>query len=168
MRILGIDPGSRITGYGVIDSDGNRSRYIDSGCVLIETGLLTDKLGVIFTEIERIVILHRPQVVSVEQVFVSRNVASALKLGHARGAAICAVVNHGLAVSEYSPRSVKQAVVGSGAADKQQIQHMVCRLLGISHALRADAADALAVALCHAHTCSTLQRFPQRIHGRRR
>ena len=168
MRILGIDPGSRITGYGVIDSDGKRSRHIDSGCVLIETGLLADKLGVIFTEIERIVILHRPQVASVEQVFVSRNVASALKLGHARGAAICAAVHHGLTISEYSPRTVKQAVVGSGAADKQQIQHMVSRLLGISHALRADAADALAVAICHAHSGAVLQCLPKQIYGRRR
>ena len=168
MRILGIDPGSRITGYGVIESDGKRSSYIDSGCIHIKAVLIADKLGIIFTEIDRVVKIHRPQELSVEQVFVSRNVASALKLGHARGAAICAAVNRGLPVSEYSPRTIKQAVVGSGAADKTQIQHMVGRLLGLSHELRADAADALAVALCHAHTTTTLHRLPIQLYGRRR
>ena len=168
MRILGIDPGSRITGYGVIESDGKRTTYIDSGCIQIKAVLIADKLGIIFTEIDRVVKIHRPQELSVEEVFVSRNVASALKLGHARGAAICAAVNHGLSVSEYSPRTIKQAVVGSGAADKTQIQHMVCRLLGLNDELRTDAADALAVALCHAHTTTTLHRFPIKVYGRRR
>ena len=168
MRILGIDPGSRITGYGVIESDGKRSIYVDSGCIQTKAVLIADKLGIIFTEIDRIVKAHQPQELSVEQVFVSRNVASALKLGHARGAAICAAVNHGLPVSEYSPRTIKQAVVGSGAADKTQIQHMVCRLLGLNDGLRSDAADALAVALCHAHTTTTLHRFSVKVYGRRR
>ncbi len=168
MRILGIDPGSRITGYGVIESDGKRSIYVDSGCIRIKAVLIADKLGIIFTAIDRVVKIHQPQQLSVEQVFVSRNAASALTLGHARGAAICAAVNHGIPVSEYSPRTIKQAVVGSGAADKTQIQHMVCRLLGLNNELRADAADALAVAICHAHTCTTLRRFPTQINGRRR
>lgn len=168
MRILGIDPGSRITGYGIIESDGKRSTYIDSGCIPIKAVLIADKLGIIFTEIDRIVKTHQPQELSVEQVFVSRNVASALKLGHARGAAICAAVTHGLPVSEYSARTIKQAVAGSGAADKTQIQHMVCRLLGLSAALGADAADALAVALCHAHTTTTLRRLAVPRYGRNR
>jgi len=166
MRILGIDPGSRITGYGVIDSDHRQSVHIDSGCIHVKAEQIAEKLGIIFHEVDQLVEIHRPDELSVEQVFVSRNAASALKLGHARGAAICAVVKYHLPVSEYSPRTIKQAVVGSGAADKEQVQHMVRRILGIHGQLRADAADALAVALCHAHTVSTLMKLPAGLRWR--
>ena len=119
MRILGIDPGSRITGFAVIDSDNKQSVHVDSGCIHVKAEQLADKLGIIFHEVDQIIEIHRPDVLSVEQVFMSRNAASALKLGHARGAAICAVVRYRLPVSEYSPRTIKQAIVGSGAASKQ-------------------------------------------------
>ncbi|MGI9303834.1 MAG: crossover junction endodeoxyribonuclease RuvC [Gammaproteobacteria bacterium] len=152
IRILGIDPGSRVTGYGVIDSDGVQSRHVTRGCIRIETREAPDKLGMIFTGVSEIIARFSPEVVAIEQVFMARNAAAALKLGQARGAAICAAVTNGLPVSEYSARSVKLAVVGTGAAAKEQVQHMVCRLLHLADDLQADAADALAVALCHAHT----------------
>jgi crossover junction endodeoxyribonuclease RuvC len=129
---------------------------------------IADKLGIIFHEVDQLVEAHRPDELSVEQVFMARNAASALKLGHARGAAICAVVKYHLPVSEYSPRTIKQAIVGSGAAGKEQVQHMVRHILGIHDALQADAADALAVALCHAHTISTLKRLPAGLRWRSR
>ena len=163
MRIIGIDPGSRITGYGVVDSDGVRSQHVDSGCIHIKAEQMAEKLGIIFREITRIVEDHQPDALSIEQVFMARNAASALKLGHARGAAICAAVNFRLVVSEYSPRTIKQAIVGSGGAGKEQVQHMVCRLLRLDEAPSPDAADALAVALCHAHTIATLRRLPAHV-----
>lgn len=160
MRILGIDPGSRITGYGVIDSDGRRSTHICSGCIRIDAETLPDKLGIIFREIDALVRAWRPEALAIEHVFMARNASSALKLGHARGAAICAAVNQGLAVSEYSPRSIKQALVGNGSASKAQVQHMVKRLLALEEVPQTDAADAVAVAICHAHTRVTLARMP--------
>lgn len=159
VRILGIDPGSRLTGFGIVDSDGRRSAHILNGCIRAGSGPLPERLGIIYSELEAIVTEYRPGELAVEAVFVSRNAASALKLGQARGAAICAGVGHGLAVSEYSPRSVKQALVGSGAAEKAQVRHMVARLLSLDAELQEDAADALAVALCHAHTSTTLGQF---------
>jgi crossover junction endodeoxyribonuclease RuvC len=151
IRIIGIDPGSRITGYGVLDSDGYRHRYVSSGFIAIEGDALPERLGVIFSEIGGIIERWRPETMAVEQVFVNRNVDSALKLGQARGAAICAGVNANLAIGEYSPRSIKKAVVGSGAAEKEQVQHMVRMLLKLEQSLQNDEADALAVAICHAH-----------------
>jgi crossover junction endodeoxyribonuclease RuvC len=168
VRILGIDPGSQVTGYGLIDSDGRRSTYVASGCIRVRAHSLSERLGVIFNEVHAIVLAHRPEALAIEDVFMARNAASALKLGHARGAAICAVVNQQLPVSEYSPRSIKQALVGNGGAEKGQVQHMVRHLLALSEAIPTDAADALAVALCHAHTRSTLSRFPVQSFGRRR
>ncbi len=152
IRILGIDPGSRVTGYGVIDSDGRRSRHVADGCIRIEPVALAERLGTIYRGVLAVVERYQPQTLAVEEVFLSRNPSSALKLGHARGAAICAGVSRALPVAEYSARAVKLAVVGLGAADKAQVQHMVCRLLGLVEAPPEDAADALAVALCHAHT----------------
>ncbi|HEC16488.1 MAG TPA: crossover junction endodeoxyribonuclease RuvC [Sedimenticola sp.] len=166
-RILGIDPGSRVTGYGIIDSDGVRSLHIASGCIRLAQDDLPQRLGVIFQEISHLLQAHRPAEVAIEQVFVSRNAGAALKLGQARGAAICAAVTAGLPVSEYSPRSVKQAVVGAGGADKAQVQHMVKRLLRLSGELAADEADALAVALSHAHTRTILNRLAGAGGGRR-
>ncbi|MEA3411379.1 MAG: crossover junction endodeoxyribonuclease RuvC [Pseudomonadota bacterium] len=165
-RILGIDPGSRLTGYGIVESDGRRSVHVRNGCIRAGSGPLPERLGIIYREVEAIVADYRPGELAVEAVFVARNAASALKLGHARGAAICAGVHHGLPVSEYSARVVKQALVGSGAADKRQVRHMVARLLSVDDDLQEDAADALAVALCHAHTRSTLGRY--HIAGSRR
>ncbi|MCC8998686.1 MAG: crossover junction endodeoxyribonuclease RuvC [Candidatus Contendobacter sp.] len=157
---MGIDPGSRITGYGIIDMDGPRSLYVASGGIQTDSGqALPERLKTIFEAVTEIVRFHQPKEVAVEQVFMHRNPDSALKLGQARGAAICAVVVAGLPVSEYAARSIKQAVVGNGAADKTQVQRMVALLLRLPEPLQADAADALAVAICHGHTRQTLQRF---------
>lgn len=152
MRILGIDPGSRVTGYGLIDSDGRISRHVASGCIRLPEGALPERLGRIFQEVGEVIARYKPNLLAVEQVFVARNPASALKLGQARGAAICAGVIAGLPVREYSPREVKLAVVGTGAADKIQVQHMIRILLGMDVKPQTDAADALAIALCHAHS----------------
>lgn len=167
-RILGIDPGSRITGYGIIDSDGRNSVHVASGCIRMEDKVLPERLGAIFRGVAELVEIHSPHEMAIEEVFMAKNAGAALKLGQARGAAICAGVNAGLAVSEYAPRSIKQAVVGSGAAGKEQVQHMVQRILGLSEKLGADQADALAVALCHAHTDSTLMQLAKSGGGWRR
>lgn len=166
-RILGIDPGSRITGYGVIDCDGGNSRYVASGCVRIPDGPLPGRLKVIFESVRALIADYGPSQFAVEQVFVNRNPDSALKLGQARGAAICAGVLHDLPVSEYSPREVKLAIVGRGGAEKGQVQHMVMALLELAACPQADAADALAVALCHHHTARGLAVLPA-VRGRRR
>ena len=167
IRILGIDPGSRITGYGLIDCDGGRSQYVASGCVRIPDGPLPGRLKVIFESVRQLIADYDPAQLAVEQVFVNRNPDSALKLGQARGAAICAGVLHDLPVSEYSPREVKLAIVGRGGAEKGQVQHMVMALLELTRCPQADAADALAVALCHSHTARGLALLPA-ARGRRR
>jgi len=167
-RILGIDPGSRVTGYGVIDSDGVRSRHVTSGCIRLEETDFPVRLGRIFAEVSNLITVHGPQEMAIEQVFVAKNVASAMKLGQARGAAICAAVSRDLRVHEYSPRAVKQSVVGTGAADKEQVQHMVTMLLGLSQLPAKDAADALAVALSHAHAAATQNRLARAASGWRR
>ncbi len=158
-RILGIDPGSRVTGFGVIDSDGVRSRYIDSGCIRTMSKDFPQRLGEIFEGVRRVVEAAAPEEVAVEQVFVSRNAASALKLGQARGAAISAIVVGELPLFEYTPTVVKQGLVGSGRAEKAQVQHMVRVILGLQGRLAMDASDALAVALCHAHGQATRRRI---------
>ena len=158
-RILGIDPGSRVTGYGVIDSDGIRNRHVASGCIRTGDGELPERLGEIYTEVAAVVATYRPAEMAIEQVFVSKNAQSALKLGQARGAAICAAVVAGLPVAEYTPSMIKQSVVGTGGADKSQVQHMVRQILGLAQSLAADQADALAVALSHAHSNSTLRQL---------
>lgn len=156
MRILGIDPGSRITGFGIIERVGNRSVYVESGCVRVGDGEFTGRLKSIFEGLREVVATYRPTEVAIERVFMHRNPDSALKLGQARGAALCAVLLDDLPVSEYTPAEIKLATVGSGRADKAQIQHMVQALLKLPAAPQADAADALAVALCHIHTAQTL------------
>ncbi|MEI2780196.1 MAG: crossover junction endodeoxyribonuclease RuvC [Candidatus Competibacter sp.] len=171
MRLMGIDPGSRITGYGVIDLDGPRNRYVASGCIQTAGDRsLPERLKTIFEAVTAVIRTHQPMEVAVEQVFMHRNPDSALKLGQARGAALCAAVMAGLPVSEYAARAIKQAVVGSGAADKTQVQHMIRLLLNLPEAPPADAADALAVAICHGHTRQTQQRLGAAIAlaGRRR
>ena len=151
-RILGIDPGSRITGYGVIDADHGRLQYVACGVVKTTPQFpFAQRLNEIFEGINEVVQLHNPVIAAIEDVFMSTNPRSALKLGHARGAAVVAVMQNGLTVYDYSPRVVKQAVVGYGQAEKSQVQHMVKVLLGLSGTPSSDAADALAVAICHAN-----------------
>ena len=159
MRILGIDPGSRFTGFGIIEVHGDHAVCITHGVIKTGGGEFPQRLGVIFSDLQDIIRDHRPQQVAVESVFISRNPNSALKLGQARGAAICAAIARGLPVSEYSPRSVKQAIVGRGSADKVQVKHMVAVLLQMKEDIAEDAADALAVALCHQHTQQTTDRM---------
>ncbi|WJW76848.1 crossover junction endodeoxyribonuclease RuvC [Thiohalobacter sp. IOR34] len=157
-RILGIDPGSQNTGFGIVDVEGSRQDHVHSGRLRIQADGLAQRLGIIFRGISELVEEWRPQEVAIERVFMSRNADSALKLGQARGAAICGVVAAGLPVAEYSPREIKLAVVGTGGADKVQVQHMVQMLLKLSDRPQADQADALAVALCHANTRASLLR----------
>ncbi len=149
--ILGIDPGSRITGFGVIRSNGRRLEYVASGCIRVKDGILSDKLNQIFSCISEVVQAYKPDEAAIEQVFMAKNADSALKLGQARGAAMVAMAQHALVVAEYSARQIKQSVVGTGGADKSQVQHMVMSLLGLNASPQADAADGLAVAICHAH-----------------
>ena len=152
MRILGIDPGSVTTGWGVVDSDGRTSRHVAHGCVRAGHGHLPGRLGMIYRGVAEVIAAHGPAEMAVEEVFLARNPMAALKLGQARGAAICAGVEGGLAVSEYPARLVKQTVVGVGGAAKNQVQHMVGVLLKLAgEPIAEEASDALAVALCHAH-----------------
>lgn len=168
--VLGIDPGSRITGFGVIEVNGSRSTYVDSGCIRTDTDLdLPERLGQIFEGINEVIRLYLPQEAGVEQVFMAKNADSALKLGQARGSAIVACTTHRIPVSEYSARQIKQAVVGTGGAQKEQVQRMVCHLLRLDKTPQADAADALGVALCHTHMQQSLIRMAgaQKIRRRR-
>jgi len=152
LRILGIDPGSRATGYGVIDKKANRLYYVTCGVIRLGNKYtFNDRLKVIYDGLCEIIETHKPAVAGVEDVFVAANPRTALKLGHARGAAVLAALQNGLKVYDYTPRMVKQAVVGYGNADKQQIQQMVRVLLQLSAQPSSDAADALAVAMCHAN-----------------
>jgi len=162
VRILGIDPGLRVTGFGVIEKNGASLSYIASGCVKSGDADLADRLKTILAGLREIIGEHRPQQVALEKVFVNVNPASTLALGQARGTAICAAVDAGLPVSEYSALQVKQAVVGNGHAKKVQVQEMVKRLLGLAGAPSADAADALACAICHAHGGQGLGAIPTR------
>ncbi len=156
VRILGIDPGSRLTGFGIIERVEGRLSYVESGCIRAGDGDFAGRLKTIYDGLREIVDTYKPTHVAVEQVFMHRNPDSALKLGQARGAAICAVMSMGLEVSEYTPAEIKQATVGKGNAAKEQVQHMVKSLLKLPGMPQADAADALAVALCHSHTSQTL------------
>lgn len=149
--ILGIDPGSRTTGYGVLLDEGKGCRYVASGCIRTGSGELPQRLQAVFRGVSQIIAEHGPACMAIEQVFMARNADSALKLGQARGAAIVAGVEAGLMVSEYSATQVKQALTGTGSADKTQVQQMVMRLLGLLEKPQIDASDALAIALCHAH-----------------
>ena len=158
-RIIGIDPGSRVTGYGIIDQQGQRIHYVASGCIRVEGEAIAERLGVIFDGVSRIIAEYNPEEMAVEQVFMNKNADSALKLGQARGAAICAGVTRALPVSEFAPRAIKLAVVGKGGAAKEQVQHMICVLLSLDQRPPSDAADALAVAICHGHHRETGQRI---------
>jgi crossover junction endodeoxyribonuclease RuvC len=161
VRILGIDPGSRITGIGIIESDGRQSKHIFSTCIRLGNDSFPIRLGKIYQEIELIIREFQPQQMAIEDVFLSNNPSSAIKLGQARGAAICATVMQNISVAEYSAREIKQAVVGKGNADKSQVQHMVKLLLNLQGKIQADTADGLAIALCHAHVGATKSRLEE-------
>ncbi|MGC1182077.1 crossover junction endodeoxyribonuclease RuvC [Legionella sp.] len=150
--ILGIDPGSRVTGYGLIRQIGQKIEYIDSGCIRTSAdGELCQKLVQIYDGICQLMDHYSPMEVAIEQVFLHQNPNSALKLGHARGVAMVAAASYRVKVSEYSAREIKQTVVGYGAAQKVQVSHMVVNLLSLNNAPQSDAADALAIAICHSH-----------------
>ena len=152
-RILGIDPGSRIMGFGVIDIANNKEAYIASGCIKLDTSLdFIERIGQILPAVETIIVKHQPTAMVIEQVFLAKNANSALKLGHARGIAIAAAHKSSLAIFEYSARAIKQAVVGTGAANKDQVGFMVQQRLSLASRPQVDAADALAVALTHAQS----------------
>ena len=168
--ILGIDPGSRLTGYGVIKQEGRNFIYLGSGCIKAmssakedEGKCLAERLQTIFAGVSELIIQFQPQMFAIEQVFMAKNPDSALKLGQARGAAIVAATNNGLTVAEYSARQIKQSVVGTGAADKSQVQHMVKSILKLAGTPQADAADALAVALCHGNSHEFLNKMSRQV-----
>jgi crossover junction endodeoxyribonuclease RuvC len=150
-RILGLDPGSLRTGFGVIDCAGGTLTIVAQGCIATSGGPLADRLRIIHSKVTELIQLHSPQEIAVERVFLSKNADSALKLGQARGAALAAIPA-ALGVHEYAARAIKLAVVGVGGAEKAQVAHMVKQLLRVNLKLAADAADALAIAICHAHT----------------
>lgn len=161
---LGIDPGSRLTGFGVIRFAHGRAEYLASGCIRMKDEPLPQRLKTIYQGVSEVITQYSPDEFAIEQVFMARNVDSALKLGQARGAAIVAAVNMDLPVFEYSARQVKQSVVGTGGAEKTQVQQMVVQILKLSATPQADAADALAISLCHAHTRQSLIQMSGRAH----
>ncbi|WP_299810180.1 crossover junction endodeoxyribonuclease RuvC [uncultured Shewanella sp.] len=154
--ILGVDPGSRITGYGVINCVGRQQVYVGSGCIRTSSDELPIRLKQIFDGLSEIIRQYQPDEFAIERVFMAKNADSALKLGQARGAAIVAATAANLPVAEYSATQIKSAVVGTGRAQKAQVQHMIQQLLKLPSAPQADAADALGVAVCHYHTCQSL------------
>jgi len=162
-RILGIDPGSRITGYGVVEITPSGTRYVASGCIRVQAEDFPARLKQIFDVVTEIIALYQPQAMAIEQVFMHKNADSALKLGQARGAAICATLNQHIPVYEYAARQVKQALVGKGNADKQQVQYMVKLLLSIQGDMQIDASDALAISLCHHHYQQTAERIQRAV-----
>jgi len=164
-RVIGIDPGSRLTGYGVVDVSGPGIRYLASGCIRTTEGPFPARLADIYRGVDELIQAHRPEVFAIEEVFLARNPDSALKLGQARGVAIAAGVAHGLPIHEYAAKKVKQGLVGTGRASKQQVQHMVRVILGLPGDPQADAADALAIAICHVNTLG-LDRNPDRGRSR--
>lgn len=150
-RILGIDPGLNHTGFGVIDAEGDRLSFVSAGCIHVSSGILSERLGTIFRELSSVIAQTQPDCAAAELVFVNINPRSTLLLGQARGAALACAAHHGLTVSEYSPSEIKNSVVGTGRAAKSQVQMMVASLLKLPDNLQADAADALACAVTHAH-----------------
>jgi crossover junction endodeoxyribonuclease RuvC len=163
--ILGIDPGSRITGYGVVRDIGRGCEYVASGCIRTGSGELHERLQIVYRSVREVIQLHGPVTMGIEKVFMARNADSALKLGQARGAAIVAAGEEGLEIAEYSATQVKQAITGSGGANKEAVQLMVMHLLKLTQKPQIDASDALAIALCHAHTRSSL--IPHGLSGAR-
>ena len=167
VRILGIDPGSRITGYGIVEIHGQKLVHVDSGCLRVDGDDLGQRLVRIHAGIAKVVKDHQPHEMAIEKVFVHRNVSAALKLGQARGVAVVAAVASGLVLNEYSPNEIKQAITGRGHAQKQQVQVMIKILLGLSTMPQSDAADALAVAICHGHVRDSRARLARAMGGER-
>ncbi|WP_221798349.1 crossover junction endodeoxyribonuclease RuvC [Oceanobacter mangrovi] len=165
--ILGIDPGSRLTGFGIVRAVGQQIEYITSGCIRCGEGEIPDRLNTIFEGIERLIDHYQPDQFAIERAFMGKNADSALKLGQARGVALLVAARKGLPVFEYAPRAIKQTVTGSGGAEKQQIQQVVQMLLKLPGRPQADAADALAIALCHVYTSRNLAVSAGRSTGRR-
>ncbi len=166
--ILGLDPGSRVTGYGIIRENNRKLEYIDSGCIRTGEGELSHRLLEIFNGICQLMEKFSPAEVAIEEVFMHENPSSALKLGHARGVAMVACASHRVKVSEYSAREVKLSLVGYGAAQKEQVKHMVVSLLMLNSMPQADAADALGIAICHSHMRNSQIRVGARRSNRRR
>ena len=162
MIILGIDPGSQITGFGVIAVEANKPRHLHSGCIRVQ-GALTQRLFAIHQQLQQIMETYQPDQAAIEQIFMAKYAQAAMMLGHARGVAVVAVATYDIPLSEYAPRRVKQAVVGYGAAEKTQVQRMIGALLSLSELPAPDAADALAIALCHAYTTATAARLQQAV-----
>ncbi len=152
VKVLGIDPGSRVTGYGLVTAAHSRLSFVDAGRIRPPGGAMPERLGRIYRDVSELIDTHRPNVLAIEDVFLAHNPQSALKLGQARGVAIAAAVAAGLDVFEYPARSVKKAVVGTGRATKAQVQHMVRVILNLQGLPAPDAADALAIAICHINT----------------
>jgi len=148
-RILGIDPGSINTGYGIVDQDGQKISHIAHGCIKLKGKTIPERLHYLHDALSALIHEHQPDEAAIEQVFVHVNVQSALKLGQARGAALVALARYGLSISEYSPKSIKQTATGYGSASKAQIQFMMRSQLRLTSQPQADAADALAIAICH-------------------
>lgn len=171
ITILGIDPGSRVTGYGIIRENGRKIEYVDSGCIRTTANAeLSQKLLQIYDGICQLMDHYSPTEVAIEQIFMHQNPNSALKLGHARGVAMVAAASHRVEVKEYSAREIKQSVVGYGAAEKDQVGHMVVQLLMLNSAPQQDAADALAIAICHSHMrhgLAAIAKYGTRRRGRR-
>lgn len=166
IRLLGLDPGLRATGWGIVDADGNALSAVANGTVRADAKVpLSERLHFIFSEIGKVIVEHGPQECAIEETFVNKNPTSTLILGHARAAAMLAAAEAGLMVGEYTPNAVKKAVVGAGHADKQQIDAMVRMLLPGHVPHSADAADALAVAICHAHHRVSNERLKVAIAG---
>ncbi|MDP9142947.1 MAG: crossover junction endodeoxyribonuclease RuvC [Pseudomonadota bacterium] len=165
-RILGIDPGSRFTGYGIIDSERGKCRVVASGRIATGTGEMPQRLALIDAQMTALINEYSPQETAFEEVFVSKNLRSALILGQARGVALCAAARAGLPVSEYAATQVKLALTGTGRAEKEQVQHMVRILLNLQGKLVSDASDALAVALTHAQVSGTRARTGLALAGR--
>lgn len=152
MRVLGIDPGSRLTGFGIVETQQKGLVCIEAGVIRLQPASLAERLGQIHRDLEQVIDRCQPDTMAVEQVFMSRNAKSALTLGHARGAAIVAGINAGVPVTEYSATEIKQSIVGRGRAAKEQVQHMIKVLLALKQTPQSDMADALACAICHIHT----------------
>lgn len=166
-RILGIDPGSRFTGYGIIETSAGRSRCLAASVIKLGDGALPPRLLKLQRELGAVIEEFKPDEVAMEQVFVKRNVSSALVLGEARGVALVTVAAAGLEVHEYAPASIKQAIAGNGRAEKSQVQHMVKLLLNLLKAPAEDASDALACALCHAHSRAVARSTARALAGAR-
>jgi len=149
LRVIGIDPGSRFTGYGIVADQNNTQTCVLQGRIAVQGNNIAERLFYIYSELKQLISTYQPHELAIEQVFFHRNAQSALKLGQARGAALVAAAAQSLPIAEYSPKQIKQATVGYGSANKAQVQHMICALLKLKEIPETDAADALAIAICH-------------------